>query len=387
MDNFANSTATIENQNPHETFLHHVSLLSGPYGLSGRKSTCHFDGTGSSWIETVLIKQQEKTTVRRYPSVLQPAEVTTLSFETPGKLENIDLKVGQIVSKGEVLARLDKRSLELQLETSQSAVAQSKSSADNAADTFDRLNELLKKKVTTKAKVDDARTAMETSAAQLVQAQKQLEIAKENLQKADLKSPINGVINTVEVDSFANVGSGTAIVTLYQTDGFEASFSVSYEVIQQLAVGKKVTVRLADNPNVTLQAIVSELGSRADTVSSFPIVVKLMEVSPELKAGMAVEVAMEFPVPTGSGYALPLTVLSMKGQLDPNAGPNSPANTTVFVFDEAAQAVKKREVIIGGVRENQLIVISGLEAGERVASAGVSFLRDGQKVKLLPDSK
>ena len=43
--------------------------------------------------------------------------------------------------------------------------------------------------------------------------------------------------------------------------------------------------------------------------------------------------------------------------------------------------------MVGGVRENKIIIIDGLELGERVASAGVSFLREGQKVKLLSDTQ
>jgi hypothetical protein len=44
-------------------------------------------------------------------------------------------------------------------------------------------------------------------------------------------------------------------------------------------------------------------------------------------------------------------------------------------------------VMVAGVRENSLLIVDGLNAGERVASAGVSFLRDGQKVKLLAGSE
>lgn len=338
-------------------------------------------------LKTVLIETQEASTVRRYPSVLQPAEVTTLSFEAPGKLGSLDLKVGQVVSQGELLAQLDPRSLKIQVESAQAAVTQAQATATNAAAAFERLNTLFEKKVTTKANLDDARAAMETSAAQVKQVEKQLESARQDLSKADLSSPIDGIINSVEVEPFANVGAGTPIATLYRADGFESSFSVSYEVIQMLAVGKPVRVRLADNPDVTLAGIVSELGSRADTVSSFPIIVKLSEMRPELKAGMAIEVAIEFPVPTGAGFLLPLTVLPMNGQIDPDAGPGNPSSTSVFVFEEATGTVAEREITIGGVSENQLIVIDGVETGERVASAGVSFLRDGQKVKLLPDGK
>jgi len=53
------------------------------------------------------------------------------------------------------------------------------------------------------------------------------------------------------------------------------------------------------------------------------------------------------------------------------------------VFDRLSQTVKEREIAVGGVRENAVIVVEGLSIGDQVASAGVSFLRDGMKVKLL----
>ena len=338
-------------------------------------------------LKTVLVEDQESTTIRRFPSVLQPSEVTTMSFEISGKLGPVNLKVGQIVEKGEVLAALDTKTLKIQVESSQAAVRQAEATAENAVANLERQQELFDKKVTTRAKLDDAQTNASTSAAALAQAKKQLETSVENLGKAELKSTINGIVNSVLVESFTIVSPGTPIATLYQADGFEVSFSVSYDVVQRLTVGKPVSIRLADNPSIALRGVVSELGSRADTVSSFPIVVTLTETDPALKAGMAVEASIEFTVPTGQGYLMPLTVLPLYGNIEPDAKAQKPAQTTVFVYDPDTETVLSRNVTVAGVRENRLIVVDGLKAGDRVASAGVSFLREGQKVKLLPDSK
>lgn len=363
-----------------------VGGLSILTACSDETTTSSSDGEVIRGLKTVLVQEQQQQTVRRFPSVLQAAQVTTLSFETPGKLEAIDLSVGQLVSKGEIVASLDRKALEIQLDTSRAATQQAQVNAENSAATYERLNTLLQSGTTTRASVDDARTKMQADTAQLVQAQKQQENAEENLSQADLKAPFDGIINSVEVESFANVGVGTPVATFYQADAFEASFSVNYIVSQQLVVGKEATIRLADNPSIALSGIVSELGSRADTVSSFPLVIKLTETVPELKAGMAIEVAIEFPVPTGNGYLLPLTVLPFAGQIAEGGGPNNPVPTDIFIFDEQTSTVIKRQITIAGVRENQFIVIDGVEAGDRIASAGVSFLRDGQKVNLLPDA-
>ena len=51
-------------------------------------------------LKTFLIVETEQTTVRRYPSVLQPGSVSTLSFEISGRLNEVNLDVGQVVKKG-----------------------------------------------------------------------------------------------------------------------------------------------------------------------------------------------------------------------------------------------------------------------------------------------
>ena len=61
------------------------------------------------------------------------------------------------------------------------------------------------------------------------------------------------------------------------------------------------------------------------------------------------------------------------------------ATIGVYVYDPDTSTVKRREVTVGGIRENRIIVLDGVAPGDRLASAGVSFLTDGQKVKLLDE--
>ena len=338
-------------------------------------------------LKTLVIKAVEETTVRRFPSVLQPSSTSVLSFEISGRLKEVRLDVGQRVSKGDILAELDPRSLELQVQTAKAALGESQSRARNAKSNLQRKDELLKQKVIAQASLDEAKTDAETTAAQVLQAQHSLDTALENLTKAALIAPFDGILNSVEVQSFSNVSPGAAVATLYAADAFETSFSVSFDIVNRLAVGKKVAVRLADNPSVKLAGHISELGARADTVSSFPVVVKLDEADPSIKAGMAVEIAMEFMVPSGQGFTLPLSVLPFDGKLAKGTGPDDPGKTSVFVFDANNSTVHRRAVSVGGVRDNSIIIVDGLKLGERVAVAGVSFLHEGQKVKLLPDDQ
>ncbi|MEL6450806.1 MAG: efflux RND transporter periplasmic adaptor subunit [Pseudomonadota bacterium] len=335
-------------------------------------------------LKTHLVADTQAATIRRFPSVLEPTALSVLSFDLAGKLLEVDLQVGERVSAGQTLARLDPEALEIQIANSEAGVRSAQAAYDNAIDTLERTQELFERGTATRVALDTAQTDAATRKAQLEQAEAALGTAQDNLTKAVLDAPFDAIVNAVEVQSFQTVSAGATIVSLYSPDVFEVSFSANFDTTSQLVVGTPATVRLADRPDRTLQGVVSELGSRADAVSSFPVVVALEESDPILKAGMAVEVAIELPLPAQEGFSIPLTAIIQEGDIAERGGPG---RAEVFVYQPDTSTIARREIQIAGVRENALLVVAGLEAGERIASAGVSFLRDGLEVKLLEQDR
>lgn len=338
-------------------------------------------------LKTVVVEHPQNFSVRRYPSVLQPSDTTTLSFEIAGRLGKNNLTVGQRVKRGETLVSLDTRALSLEVGKAKASVEQARATATEARSNLKRQRKLFNDGVIAKARLDKVTAAADAGAAQLKQAEKRLDIARENLSKSALKAPYTGVINSVTAKSYATVSPGAPIATLYNPERFEVRFSVSYDIVQRLTVGKTVLVRLADNPDISIKAQISELASSADTVSSFPVTAHLNENHPALKAGMAIEASMQFAVTEQHGYALPLSALKISGEIKAAANPNAPVDVEIFVYDKATRSVKSRKIKVAGIRENQLIVTEGLKPGDRVASAGVAFLREGLKVKLIKNRK
>ena len=308
------------------------------------------------------VSERAENRVRRFPSILQPADVSVLSFEIAGQLKAINLQAGQKVQLGDVLAETDPRSLQAQVEQASAGVQQAEAQAVNAEADFQRKEELLKKGVTTQAIFDQSKATALSAQAQLEQARRQLALVNHNLDRSKLLAPFSGTIARVEVKSFAQVAAGQPVATL-----------------QSLSIGQRVEVKVADLPDLSLTGKIKELGLKAEQVSAFPVVVRLEDSIAGLNAGMSVEVAIEEPlIGGGKGFLLPLTVLY------PEGGKDVKNVATVFVYDEPSSAVKKRQITVGGVRDNNLVVTAGVAPGDLVASAGVSYLVDGQKVKLLP---
>ncbi len=332
---------------------------------------------------TQEIRESTGTTERKFPGVLEPSSITSLSFKVGGKLGPVDLAVGQRVAEGQLLAALDDTQFITAIDNAKASVDEAGALLQQASNDLGRQETLFERGVVSKVTVDNARTDVQTRQAQLTQAQKTLISAEEDLEDTKLFAPFDGIINAVDVDSFATVASGTVITYLYEASAYEVYFSVNIDTVAQHVVGSTATVRQADDPSIALKATVSELGERADTVSSFPVIVRLDETHPIIRAGMAVEVSFEFALPAEQGFFIPMTAAVKEGQIPEDAGPGNVVPVPVYVFDPQTDTVKKREVMMAGIRENKLLVIDGLEPGERIAIAGVSFLRDGMQVKLL----
>ncbi|MEL6980154.1 MAG: efflux RND transporter periplasmic adaptor subunit [Pseudomonadota bacterium] len=336
---------------------------------------------------TTEVSATEDATRRRFPGVLEPGELNVLAFEVGGKLGRIGLSVGERVESGQVLAQLDDAQFRSTVENRRAAVEAVAVRLAQAEEDLERSEDLLQRGAGTRVRRDQDRTTVRELRAELTQAEQSFAEAQEDLSDTVMTAPFDGIVSALEVDSFATVASGRTILSLYEASAFEVSFFVSFEVASRLVVGTPTTVRLADDPDVALDAVVSELGERADTVSSFPVVVRLTETAPIIKAGMAVEVSFELAVPRAGdragGFLIPISAVVAEGEIDERAGPDSVQNAPVFVYDPETSTVTRREITFAGLRGNNVVVIDGLTEGERVASKGVAFLREGMPVKLL----
>lgn len=128
---------------------------------------------------------------------------------------------------------------------------------------------------------------------------------------------------------------------------------------------------------------ITEIGAQAEAANAFPVTLQIASASTaELKAGMSAEVDFAFLGKgirtgfSGDSIRVPNTAL-MTGEDDA---------VYAFVYDSEQETVSKRKVLPENIVNNEVIVTQGLKPGEIVATAGVDYLHDGQKVRLLDES-
>ena len=123
------------------------------------------------------------------------------------------------------------------------------------------------------------------------------------------------------------------------------------------------------------EAVVTEVSQAAGDNNSFPVKLTILADSTRIRAGLTTEVTLMLGGEEDrNGYLVPLAAL-VPGS---NELPDS-----VFVYDPATSTVRQTVIEQGGIRDDNIVVKSGVQPGDIIAAAGVSFLRDGQKVRLM----
>jgi multidrug efflux pump subunit AcrA (membrane-fusion protein) len=121
--------------------------------------------------------------------------------------------------------------------------------------------------------------------------------------------------------------------------------------------------------------VVTEISKVAGTANAFPIKLTIEDLDNRIRPGMTAKVTLELlDTDEESVYLVPISALSQRSDT---------TKSWVFVYDATTSTVKKTAVVGTSVRQNDVVISGGVQAGDIIAVAGVSFLEDGQKVKLM----
>lgn len=315
---------------------------------------------------------------RTFSGVSEAGETSVLSFKVAGTIEKLNVKLGDKVSKGQLIAELGKTELELQVQQARASYSSAKAQERNANAKYSQVQALFENRNASKADLDSARASRDMARGQVSAAAKQVELAREGLSHARLVAPADGAIAAVLHERNENVAPGTPVVQLSSGDKTDVSVAMPEMLIAQVVAGQSVTVRFDSLPNKTLTGTVSEVGvSSMRSGATFPVTVTLDENDTAIRPGMAAEVEFSF----GSES-------ETKRILVPSAAVGEDRNGR-FVFvvknvkDDLGQ-VERVPVEIGELSDEGLEITKGLDVGQLLVTAGVSRISDGLTVKVPP---
>ena len=322
-------------------------------------------------VRTVTIEKRETSTPLTFSGRIEAEDEVSVAFRISGRLLANDTKIGDHVTAGQVLARLEPQNELNALRQAQAALAAAQGQLTQARNNFVRQETLLAQGWTTRANYDAATQTQQTAQSQVDAAEAQLNAAHDLVSFTELKADAPGVITATGPSAGEVVQAGQMIARIARQDGRDAVFDVPAQLIRSGVIDPKITVSLADAPKIMAQGRVREVAPQANPVTrTFEVKVGLTAPPPEMRLGATVVGRVE--TNAGPMIDIPSTALTKMNQ--------QPA---VWVFDPSTSTVSVRNVDVLRFDEAQAIISRGLDSGEIVVTAGVQALHPGQKVRVL----
>jgi RND family efflux transporter MFP subunit len=318
----------------------------------------------------------------------------TVSSKVTGKVVEVLLEEGMRVTTGQVLARLDdtnvKANLQLaeaQLAAAKASLAETKVRSEEADKELRRIAELAAGHVASQADLDRAQAEAHSLQARLQRqqveisvAEKQVAVWQQQLEDTIIRAPFAGIVTVKsaqpgEMISPVSAGGGftrTGICTIVDMDSLEIEVDVNESYINRVTPGQHVEAILDAYPDWRIPAKVIAIIPTADRQkATVKVRVGFEQLDPRLLPQMGVKVAFRGDEDAGGSrraVAIPKTAVQNQAGRD----------VVMVVLNDRAE---RRAVTLGGAKDDEVVVLAGLSAGERVVIEGPKNLSERDRVR------
>jgi RND family efflux transporter MFP subunit len=321
-------------------------------------------------VRVVTIEERPGGETVTLTGTVQAQEDVALAFRIGGQLIERSVNIGDQVSAGQVVARLDRSTWSDAVQAARANRAAALARLVEARNQVERFEPLLPRGFVSRQMFDQAVEARNAAQAMVDAAEAQVSTAETQLSYTDLLADGPGVVTARGAEPGEVVAAGRMVVRLARQGGRDAVFDVPARVKDQGHADLDVAVTLSTDPQVAAQGRVREVSPEADPVTrTFKIRVGLSDPPEAMRLGSTVTGTVQLG--GNPGMVIPAAALT--------ASQGAPA---VWVMDPVAGTVALRNVEIAGFELDQVLIAAGLSNGELVVTAGVQSLKPGQRVRL-----
>ena len=305
----------------------------------------------------------------RFAGTVQAKVQAALGSRVAGRLVSRGVNVGDLVRKGDVLAVLDATAYELAVRSARAELSSAEATLSSAVAVEERQKTLLQSNAAAKAAVESAEQSREAADAGLIRARTALVKAEEQLSYTRILAEFDGVVVATGAEVGQTVSPGETIVTVAQPDARDAVVDIP-ETAEAITAGSRFIVSLQINPVITVRGVVREIAPSADAATRTRRVKIALENPPDtVRLGTTITAELEGPDLTA--IMVPETAVVTKD-----------GKPHVWLVDAAKGEVRLAAVETGAAVGRFLPVTGGLKDGERIVTAGVNSLEEGQKITI-----
>lgn len=317
----------------------------------------------------VMVTQpiNQQTQLQSYAGEVVARQQTTLAFRVGGQVTERDADVGDRVKIGQVLAKLDVKDADLQLNAARAQLEQAQAAEKNAQVEYQRFQQLLPDHAVSRSQFDAIENQYKAALSSLKQAQANYAVAQNQTRYNQLLANKNGVITARNIEVGQVVAAGQTAYQIAMDGEREVVIGIPEQVIHQMKVGQTAWISLWSAPDQRHAGFIREISPAADQTRTFAVKVAFKNSDVTIQLGQSARVFFNREQP--DLLKLPLASISAVNQ-SPYVWVLKPDNT-----------LHKVSVTMGEYQHDGVPILSGLTADQWIVVGGVHLLREGQKVK------
>ena len=321
-------------------------------------------------VRVMLANLEGSNISSEYSGEIRSRVESKLGFRVPGKIIARKVDVGTIVKRGQVLMQLDPQDLALVQAQAKAGLTAAESNRDLAQAELKRYQELREKNFVAQAVLDAKTTSFKSAQASYEQAKAAYSNQSNQAGYSILIADVDGVVTSINAEVGQVVAAGAPVINVAKAGELEVVVGIPEDKVNNIRQMQQVNVRLWANKDQVIAGRLRELSPMADPITrTFNARVSIPNVDKNVRLGMTATVQFGMKNPNAM-IRLPLTALFKNKEM-----------TSVWVVESGA--VKLIPVQIGATTEQDVLIASGISAGQTIVTAGVNLLKVGQKVLIL----
>lgn len=318
-------------------------------------------------VEVLKVANPDGISVLNFNGKIAAANSANISTRMMGFVDQMNVKVGESVKKGQLLMVINNADLQAKSAQVKAAIAAAEAGFENAEKDYKRFQSLMKSNSISQKEMDDMSTRYQQMKSQLEGAKQQQSEVNAQLQYVNLKAPFDGVITNrfIEVGDMAN--PGMPLLGIEQPGKMEVTAMVPESDIQSVKQGAEAAVYI-NSIDTELKGIITEVSSSSkNTGGQYAIRVMITDNNLKVRSGMfaTVSTTVENGAAVHSALTIPQEAIVTRGQL-----------SGVYTVSQQNTAIL-RWLKLGQIADGKVEVLSGLLSGEQLILSAESKLYNG----------